>query len=77
MKVPKTVLAGHRAIWGGKIPPGALKQLKGEYARMPGKRKKAKRNTPKMKRKAPKGWIKASGVKITRKGGRVEVLIRK
>ena len=44
---------------------------------MPGKRKKAKRNAPKLKRKAPKGWIKARGVKITRKGGRVEVLIRK
>jgi len=44
------------------------------------KRKPAKKhraNAVKMKRKAPKGWIKAKGVKITRKGGRVEVLIRK
>jgi hypothetical protein len=32
---------------------------------------------PKMKRKAPKGWVKASAVKISRKNGRVEVLIRK
>ena len=39
--------------------------------------KKQRSNAPKMKRKAPKGWIKARGVKITRKGGRVEVLIRK
>ena len=29
------------------------------------------------KRKAPKGWIKARGVKIPRKGGRFEVLILK
>lgn len=37
----------------------------------------AKTNAPKMKRTAPKGWIKATGVKIRRRGGRVEVLIRK
>lgn len=39
--------------------------------------KKQRSNALKMKRKAPKGWIKARGVKIARKGGRVEVLIRK
>jgi len=38
---------------------------------------KVKRNAPKMKRTAPKGWMKAKGVKIRRRGGRVEVLIRK
>lgn len=47
------------------------------------KRKHAKRrapvksNAPKLKRRAPKGWITAKGVKIRRKGGRVEILIRK
>jgi hypothetical protein len=38
---------------------------------------KTKRNSPKMKRTAPKGWLKASAVKIRRRGGRVEVLVRK
>lgn len=42
MKVPKKVLAGHRAIWGGRIPPGALNQLTKEYARMPGRKRKKK-----------------------------------
>jgi hypothetical protein len=53
MKVPKKVLAGHRMIWGGKIPAGALAQLKKEYARMTGKRKKAnpRRNIRQLKKK--------------------------
>ena len=41
------------------------------------KRRPVKVNAPKMKRKAPKGWVKASAVKIRRNRGRVEVLIRK
>ena len=32
-KVPKRVLAGHSAIWGGRIPAGAREQLEKEYAR--------------------------------------------
>ena len=36
-----------------------------------------KKKKPVMKRKAPKGWIKASAVKVTRRGGRLELLIRK
>lgn len=49
MKVPKKVLEGHRRIWGGKIPPGALSQLTKEYARMPG-RKRKKKNPSKRRR---------------------------
>jgi hypothetical protein len=33
--VPKKVLEGHRRIWGGRIPAGALAQLKREYAKNP------------------------------------------
>lgn len=78
-KVPAKVLRGHRAIWGGKIPPGALEQLKKEYSKKPKRNRSTmkKKNAPKMKRTAPKGWIKAKGVKIRRRGGRVEILIRK
>jgi hypothetical protein len=41
--VPKKVLEGHRAIWGGTIPPGARAQLEKEYARDKMKRKGGKR----------------------------------
>jgi len=41
------------------------------------KRRPVKANAPKMKRKAPKGWVAARAVKIRRNRGRVEVLIRK
>ena len=41
------------------------------------KRRPVKANAPKLKRKAPKGWVAARAVKIRRVGGRVEVLIRK
>ena len=79
MRIPVSVLRGHRAIWGGKIPAGAMEQLRKEYAKPMKKKRNAskKRNAPKMKRSAPKGWVKATAVKIRRRGGRVEVLVRK
>jgi hypothetical protein len=30
-RIPKKVLEGHRRIWGGKIPPGAMEALRREY----------------------------------------------
>jgi hypothetical protein len=53
--VPKKVLEGHRRIWGGTIPAGALAQLKREYARNPGRlpgTKKKSRRRPVGKRAA-------------------------
>lgn len=49
--VPKKVLEGHRRIWGGTIPAGALAQLRKEYARNPGKLP----GTKKKSRKRPVG----------------------
>lgn len=71
--VPKKVLEGHRRIWGGTIPPGALAQLKKEYAR--GVRNPA----PKLKRLTKSsGWIPATAVKIVKRRGQPDsVFIRK
>jgi hypothetical protein len=71
--VPKKVLEGHRRLWGGTIPSGALAQLKKEYAR--GVRNPA----PRLKRLAKSsGWIKATAVKIVKRRGQPDaVLIRK
>ena len=51
-KIPAKVLAGHKRIWGGRIPPGALAELEKTYARE-ALAKKAKRKNP-AKRKAAK-----------------------
>jgi len=51
-KIPAKVLAGHKRIWGGRIPPGALAELEKTYAREAAA-KKAKRKNP-AKRKAAK-----------------------
>jgi hypothetical protein len=69
MKVPKKVLAGHRMIWGGKIPPGALAQLTKEYARMPGKKKRKK--NPARKRRVTSAPI----MKVLRESGAKRVRV--
>lgn len=123
--VPKKVLEGHRRIWGGTIPAGALAQLKKEYAKNPArvdnagkysfrKTKKLlkkhghgvkssqrrkhvtkagkagswaarhlvdhyskKENPPMKKLKKSTGWMAATAVKIVKRGGQMDVLIRK
>jgi hypothetical protein len=103
--VPKKVLEGHRRIWGGRIPAGALAQLKKEYAKNPGrggfgpKKKSRKRpvgkraaatrrkvansraartNPPQMKKLTKStAWMPATAVKIVKRGGKMDVLIRK
>lgn len=102
--VPKKVLEGHRRIWGGRIPAGALAQLKREYAKNPGRggfgpkkksrkrpvgkraaatrrmvsKAKAVRANPAMKKlKKSTGWMSATAVKIVKRGGKMDVLIRK
>lgn len=49
--IPAKVLAGHKRIWGGTIPAGALAQLEKEYARDKFKRGMGKKKNP-AKRKA-------------------------
>lgn len=73
-RVPKRVLEGHRRIWGGTIPPGALKQLEREYSRMPGRKRKKKAN-PSRKR----GLTAAPLLKVAREAGarRVQIMRNK
>jgi hypothetical protein len=41
------------------------------------KKSAKKRPAGKAKRNPPKGWIKATAVKIVRRGGKTQILIRK
>jgi hypothetical protein len=61
------VYRGHEFLKGGR--KGELKRLM--------KREAMAHENPALKRKAPKGWISATAVKIIRRGGQTQVLIRK
>jgi hypothetical protein len=62
--VPKKVLEGHRRLWGGTIPAGALAQLRKEYARnpgtLPGTKKKSRKRPVGKRAKATRRKVAAS-----------------
>jgi hypothetical protein len=49
-RIPKKVLEGHRRIWGGKIPPGAMEALRREYVGSGPVRRNKKREPTKKNR---------------------------
>jgi len=62
--IPAKVLAGHKRIWGGSIPPGALAQLEKEYSREKLKRSLGKKKNPAKRKAKSKGKRKRNGSEL-------------